>query len=557
MSTTVKRTLEAQLEQLIQQAFGVSLKVSLEVPPNPALGDYAAPVGFKLAKLLKRRPEEILQSLKPHLEQNLQNYLQEVTIQRGYLNLRLRDAVLQQNLAWLLEDFEAWLPRIAGGRRTLLEFVSANPTGPLNVANARAAAVGDTLVRVGRSLGAPVDAEYYVNDGGGQIRALEESIAWHLGEREEPPRDGYLGSYLKAYAEQVRHLPYGQRARHVAEAILRDQLAELKAFGVSFDQVVYETEFHDPSEEPHTQNPHIGRHYAYTQQVLEAFRRLKVLREMEGALYLDTTVRGDEKPRVLIRSNGQPTYFLYDLAYHLYKFDRGYEVLVDLWGPDHLGHVQRMKIALDLLGEGLGRPEVSGERFIVLIVQQVTLLREGKKVRMSKRRGEYYTLQDLVSEVGVDAARFFFLLRSLSTPLDFDLDLARKLSRENPVYYVQYVHARIHSLLAFAAERGLEVPSSLEAEDLALLSTAEERHLLRLLASFGDTLLETYERYEPHRMPYALMQLAEGFHAFYQKHRIVGEQERLSRARLALARAVQQVIRHGLSLIGVQAPERM
>ncbi len=555
MSPTIRRTLEDRLKQVVQETFGVPLEVALEVPPNPDLGDFAAPIGFKLARPLKRPPQEILQELAPRVQEALAPWIESVEIQRGYLNLRLSERALQDQLTHLLADFEAWLPKAAQGRQMLIEFVSANPTGPLNVANARAASVGDTLVRVGRSLGAPVEAEYYVNDGGGQIQALEESIAWHLGERETPPQDGYLGAYLKSYAEQVRNLPYGQRARRVAEAILQDQMAELRAFGVTFDHIVYETEFHDPAEEPRDLNPHIGRRFAYTQQVLEAFRRLKVLREMEGALYLDTTVRGDDKPRVLVRSDGRPTYFLYDIAYHLYKFDRGYELLVDLWGPDHLGHVKRMKIALDLLGEGLGRPEVSGENFLVLIVQQVTLLRGGKRVRMSKRKGEYYTLQDLVQEVGVDAARFFFLLRSISTPLDFDLDLARKLSSENPVYYVQYVHARIHSLMAYAAEKGVQ--QSAQPSDLALLTAPEERHLLRLLSGFGDLLLDIHERHEPHRLPYALMQLAEGFHAFYQKHRIVGEDPARTRARLALARAVQWVIRHGLGLMGVQAPEKM
>ncbi len=557
MRTSLKKTLEAQLHQVVRQVFGVDLPLALEVPPNPELGDYAAPIGFRLARTLKQAPERILETLRPHVLDALAAWVKEAEIHRGYLNLYLREEALRQETLRLLSDFHQWLPRVASGRRTLLEFVSANPTGPLNVANARAASVGDTLVRVGRALGAPVDAEYYVNDGGGQIRALEESIAWHLGERSEPPEDGYLGAYLKAYAEQVRHLPYGQRARRVADLILQQQMEELQRFGVTFDHVVYETEFHDPSEEPREINPRIGRHHTYTEQVLRALEQRGLTRTIEGALYLDTTVGGDDKPRVLIRSNGQPTYFLYDLAYHLYKFDRGYEVLVDLWGPDHLGHVKRMKIALDLLGQALGRPEVNGTNLWVLIVQQVTLLRGGQRVRMSKRKGEYYTLADLVQEVGVDAARFFFLLRSTSTPLDFDLDLARRLSRENPVYYVQYVHARIHSLLAFAQEQGIAVPESPEFQTLERLTTPEERRLMRLFAAFGDTLLDTYERMEPHRIPYVLLQLAEGFHAFYQKHRIVGDDPSLTQARLLLARAVQQVIRHGLHLIGVSAPERM
>ncbi len=557
MKPNLKKTLEAQLRQVIQETFGVDLPVVLEVPPDPSLGDYAAPVGFKLARHLKQAPEAILQRLSPRVLEALADWIAEAEIQRGYLNLRLREEALQRETLQLLQDFEAWLPRLGPHRRTLLEFVSANPTGPLNVANARAASVGDTLVRIGRSLGASVDAEYYVNDGGGQIRALEESIAWHLGERPEPPADGYLGAYLKEYAERVRHLPYGQRARRVAQLILQQQMEELRHFGVTFDQIVYETEFHDPSEESPELNPHIGRHHAYTRQVLQALERRGLTRQREGALYLETPLRGDDKPRVLVRSNGQPTYFLYDLAYHLYKFDRGYEVLVDLWGPDHLGHVQRMKIALDLLGEALERPEVSGENLVVLIVQQVTLLRGGQRVRMSKRKGEYYTLADLVREVGVDAARFFFLLRSTSTPLDFDLDLARKLSRENPVYYVQYVHARIHSLLRYAQEQGISPPATPQPADLDRLTTPEERRLLRLFTLFGDTLVDTYERREPHRMPYVLLQLAEAFHAFYQKHRVVGEDPALTRARLLLARAVQRVIRHGLAQIGVSAPERM
>ncbi len=546
---TLQQRIEKVLQEVVEKQYGITLPMVVEPPPKPEWGDYSVPVGFKLASYLRRPPHDIVRELAPVVEEALADWVAQVDPVQGYLNLHVRTEYLQDLIRIAATQENALLPQLKTEDRVLVEYVSANPTGPLNVANARAASVGDSLVRVLRALGIQADSEYYVNDGGGQIRALEHSLEYVLGERETLPEDGYRGAYLQTYAHQVRHLPRGKRGRAVAQMILKDQMKDLWEFGVSFDTIVHESFFHAPDPE----DPKIGIYHKYTQAVLEAFDRHQMSFVEDGALFLKTDAYGDEKPRVLVRSNGEPTYFLYDLAYHLYKFDRGYTHLVNLWGPDHLGHVQRMKIALDMLGEALGDPRVRGDRLTVLIVQQVHLIREGKRVAMSKRKGEYYTLQDLLKEVKKDTARFFFLLRSTSSPLDFDLSLAQQLSKENPVYYVQYVHARIASLLSYGAEHGL----SPDQADPRALTRPEERQLMREILYFPDTLLGVARKLEPHRIPHYLLRLAEMFHAYYQKVRIVGEDPDVSSARLLLAQSVKQVVAKGLDFIGVSAPNRM
>ncbi len=546
---TVQQRIELTLKQLLREQYGVDHPVIVEPPPKPEWGDYSVPVGFKLASVLRRPPQAIVEELIPLAQKALGPWIERIEGVQGYLNLHVRTDYLQGWIHSVAQSSESLLPKLRDADRVLVEYVSANPTGPLNVANARAASVGDSLVRVLRAVGIPADSEYYVNDGGGQIRALEQSIEFLLGERETFPEDGYRGSYLETYAHQVRHLPRGKRGRAVAQMILKDQMKDLWEFGVSFDAIVHESFFHKPDPE----DPKIGIHHHFTEKVLKAFEQHGMTFVEDGALFLRTNAHGDEKPRVLIRSNGEPTYFLYDLAYHLYKFDRGYTHLVNLWGPDHLGHVQRMKIALDMLGQALGDERVRGDRLTVLIVQQVHLVREGKRVAMSKRKGEYYTLQDLLKEVRKDTARFFFLLRSTSSPLDFDLSLAQQLSKENPVYYVQYVHARIASLLAYGAEHGLTPDDA----DPCMLSLPEERQLMRELLFFPDTLLGVARKLEPHRIPHYLLKVAEMFHSYYQKVRIVGDNPQVSKARLLLAQSVKQVVAQGLELIGVSAPDRM
>ncbi len=550
MSQTIKSRLEAIIKGKVRELYGLEMPIHLSPPRSPEYGDYATNVAFQLAKSLRRPPAEIANELADELHGELQPIAGVETVS-GFVNFRIRMPILRELVYEIVNSHKDDYGQndIGGEERVLVEFVSANPTGPLNVVNARAAAVGDSIVRLMRKSGYLADSEYYVNDAGAQIKALGESIAWRLGERSELPEDGYRGDYLIEIAQAIagRGVSQEDYGKAAADMILQGQLETLKRFRVQFNNVVRESEI---------------RRSGLVEQVLQKLRaaglvtKASELPEPLRREYRDPdaiVLRTDffvqnEKPRVLIRSSGEPTYFMVDLAYHFHKFQRGYSWVIDLWGPDHHGYIPRMRAGL----KGLGLLE--NGRFDVLIVQQVNLIKGGQRVRMSKRKGEFFTMDQLLDEVGVDAARFFFLLRSASAHLDFDLDLARKLGSENPVYYVQYVHARIASLMEYAGEQGVH----LDDADMARLELPEERELMRKLLYFPDNVGYAAERLEPHLIPHYLLDLAGTYHNYYQKHRIVDtENKSLSAARLYLSEAVRVVVKNGLELIGVSAPMRM
>ena len=550
MQKTLKERIKQIIERKVKEIYGQDVDVQLTPPRSEEYGDYATNLAFLLSKKLRKPPSEIASEFASALSEELRP-IAEINVVSGFINLQIRMPILRELVYEIVHSHQSDYGEsdVGGGRRVLVEFVSANPTGPLNVVSARAATVGDSLVRIMRKSGYNADAEYYVNDAGGQIRALGESVAWRLGERDEPPQDGYLGEYLIEIAKKLRDQgvsreDYGKAA---AELILKSQLQSLERFGVKFDSVVRESEIRASG------------------LVDEVFNRLKELglvskasdlppqlaseyRDRNSLVLRTDLIDKNEKPRVLIRSNGEPTYFMVDLAYHYNKFQRGYEWVIDLWGPDHHGYIPRMRAGL----KGLGLLE--NGRFDVMIVQQVNLIRDGKRVVMSTRKGEFFTMDQLIDAVGVDAARFFFLLRSANAHLDFDIDLARKLSSDNPVYYVQYVHARISSLMEHASEKGV----SFDDAELEQLGLKEERTLMKKLLYFPDVVSNSARRMEPHLIPHYLLDLAGEFHNYYQKHRIVDtENKALSGARLLLAEAVRTVVHNGLELIGVSAPSRM
>lgn len=527
---TLKRRLEELLKKRIYDLYGIEVPVQFEKPKNEKYGDYSTGVAFQISKNLGQSPQEIAETLKDVFLDELKTTVERVDVVAGFINIFLRNPFLQGIVRALQTEVDTFTKTGLGrGKKVLLEFVSANPTGPLNVVNARAAAFGDSLANVMREVGFEVTTEYYVNDRGGQIDALGESVAWRQGLVENPPEDGYLGDYLIEIAEKLRGTRREELGAKAADLILDSQLKTLERFRVKFDVVTKESKI---------------RESGYPKLVLEKLEPYTYVEE--GALYLRTTLFGDEKDRVLIRKNGEPTYFFYDIAYHLDKRERGHELLIDIWGPDHMGHVERMKIALELMG--LGKDILD-----VIIVQQVNLLKGGRKVKMSKRRGEFYTMDELIDEVGVDAARFFFVMRSASSHLDFDIDLAKKMETENPVYYVQYVHARVRSLVDYARDKDLLA----EEGNVNLLELPEERTIMREILYFPDMLEEAATKYSIHLIPQYLLEISRLFHNYYQKIRIVSDNKALSGARLSLALAVGNIVRKGLNLIGVSAPERM
>jgi arginyl-tRNA synthetase len=528
--------------------------IVLERPPRPDFGDYSTNAALLLAPVVGASPREVAERLGQELERRLGASLERFEVAGpGFLNLFLADSWLVDSLTEVLAAGEAFGADGAHAReRILIEFVSANPTGPMHVGHARNAAYGDALGRLLTFHGHEVEREFYVNDAGSQVGKLGESIL-ALARGEQVPEDGYRG----AYVEQLVHLAKAQATApaevgHAAVAVMVGAMQEaLGAFNVEgFDHWAYESKLHegDPSPVAHT---------------LEILEREGHTYRSEGALWLRSTDYGDDKDRVLVRSNGEHTYFASDIAYHQDKRERGFDRQIDVWGADHHGYVARMKAAYRALG---GDPE----HLELLIMQLVHLMRGGERAQMSKRSGEFVTLDDLLTEIGVDAARWYLLARSHETTVDLDLDLAREQSSENPVYYVQYAHARIAAVLAKAGVARVQAAladvaggSQATGGDLAPGKNgaplhAAERALVKQLLAFPGEVQEAVERRAPHRITAYVLALAQDFTAFYRDCRVVGaEPAAVESLRIALCEATGRTIARCLDLLGVSAPAEM
>jgi arginyl-tRNA synthetase len=518
--------------------------IVLERPPRADFGDYSTNAALLLAPGLRAPPREVAEGLGKELEQRLGVSLERFEVAGpGFLNLFLADRWLAGSLAEILAGGESFG---AGGadppERIVVEFVSANPTGPMHVGHARNAAYGDALARLLLLHGHEVTREFYVNDAGSQVRKLGESIR-SLALGEEVAQDGYRGEYVE---QLVAHLPDASESepaelgRAAVVAMIEQIAASLSKFRVSFDLWTYESKLHEGDPSP----------VAHTLEILE--REGHTYRD-EGALWLRTTDYGDDKDRVLVRSGGEHTYFASDIAYHQDKRERGFDRQIDVWGADHHGYVGRMKAAYAALG---GDPE----QLDLLIMQLVHLMRGGERAQMSKRAGEFVTLDDLLTEIGVDAARWYLLARSHETTVDLDLDLAREQSSENPVYYVQYAHARIAAVLAKAGEERVRIALANAAGGAgspAPLHPAE-RALVKQLLAFPAEVQEAVERRAPHRITAYALQLAQDFTAFYRDCRVLGAQpETVESLRIALSVASKRTIARCLELLGVSAPAEM
>jgi arginyl-tRNA synthetase len=517
-------------------------QITLERPPRADFGDYSTNAALLLAAGLGSSPREVAELLGSALQRRLGSSLERFEVAGpGFLNLFLADSWL---LAALADVLASSSPFDAGGdpapERILVEFVSANPTGPMHVGHARNAAYGDALARVLEYRGHQVEREFYVNDAGSQVRKLGESVI-ALARGEPVAEDGYRG----AYVEQLVHLARAEAAdpAEVGRAAVREMVeamkASLSAFAVKdFDHWTYESTLHEGDPSP------VGRTLAILEQEGHAYRS-------EGALWLRSTDFGDDKDRVLVRSNGEHTYFASDIAYHQYKRERGFDRQIDVWGADHHGYVPRMKAAYQALG---GDPD----QLELLIMQLVHLVRRGQRAQMSKRAGEFVTLDDLLGEIGVDAMRWYLLARSHDTTVDLDLDLALEQSNENPVYYVQYAHARVFSILAKAGEARVQAALESLGEARSEPLHAAERALIELLLAFPAEVDEAAERRAPHRIAAYALELAQGFTAFYRDCRVVGaEPESVESLRIALCVASGRTIASCLDLLGVRAPQEM
>ena len=522
--------------------------IVLEVPPKKELGDFATNIAMQSARAFRKNPRLIAQELTQRIQGD---WLERIEIAGpGFINFYLKSNVIYDGLAALMKKGEAFGQLPAKDMKPVqVEYVSANPTGPLHVGHGRGAAAGSALVNVMRAAGYPVTSEYYINDAGNQINNLARSVNHRylelLGRAEEKdfPENGYHGAdiidtaqrIIKKDGDKYLDMSEDERMGIFKELALKEKLAALKedleAFNCRFDVWYSERTLHPDK----------------VQDACKFLQENGNIYEKDGALWLKSTAYGDDKDRVVIRDSGEPTYLAADIAYHRDKFARGFGKVINIWGADHHGYICRVKAAVKALG-------YNPDDLDVLLLQMVRLLRGGELVKLSKRTGQTVTLAELIEEVGTDAARYFFIMRSMDSQLDFDLDLAKSRSNENPVYYIQYAHARICSIFRQAAENNLQVG---EVPELSLLTDDTEIALINKLQKYEEEIERAAAEYAPQRIARYAYELAGCFHSFYNQCRILGVENKLAEARLALVTVTAHAIRHALGILGVSAPERM
>lgn len=523
-------------------------KYTVEVPKHENQGDFSTNMALVLAGIEKKNPREIAAQVVERLK-NVQELIERVEIAGpGFVNVTIKESVWQQLLKEIDDQQESYgRSDIGGNRRVMVEFVSANPTGPLSIGHGRQAILGDGIARLLEATGHDVYREYYYNDAGRQMRVLGESVRARylelLGRDHEFPEDGYQGEYIYDIARKLVETedqsladcesvdPFKQAAERT---IFEDISTTLKRMGISFDNYYNEQSLYE--------NGHVD-------SVIKELTDKGLVYEKDGATWFKTTELGQEKDRVIIKSSGEPTYRLPDIAYHREKFRRNFDWLVDIFGSDHIATVPDVRAGVEALG-------YDSSKITVILHQFVTLMRDGKQVKMSTRKANFVTVDELLDEVGVDAARFFFMMRKPDSQLEFDLDLATKESQENPVYYVQYAHARVCSILRQAVEKGVALPTTADA-DLSLLVEPEEVGLLKQMGSFPTLIESCAMDLEPYRVIFYLMELAGLFHSYYNKHKVISDDGALSRSRLCLISGLRTVFGNGLKLVGLSAPEKM
>ena len=549
----IKDTLTAAIEQAAKDAMAEGVfpegelpDIVLEVPPQKEFGDFATNFAMQSARVFHKNPRQIAEELVKRIQGSWLDHAQIAG--PGFLNFYLKGNVLYDSFRQILEAGEAYgqLPK-KDAPKIQVEYVSANPTGLLHVGHGRGAAAGSALVNLLRAAGYPVESEYYINDAGNQMDNLARSVNARylelLGREVEFPEDGYHGQDIIDTAQRIidkdgdkyLNLDEEERLTIFKDLAYIEKLAALKedlaAFHVTFDNWFSERTLHPEA----------------VKAAVKILQDNGNIYEKDGALWLKSTAYGDDKDRVVIRENGVPTYLAADIAYHHNKYTRGFDRIINIWGADHHGYVCRVKAAMQALGH-------DPEKMTVLLLQMVALFRGGELVKMSKRTGQSVTLNELMDEVGTDAARYFFLMRSLDSQLDFDLDLAKKKSNDNPVYYIQYAHARICSIFRQAEETGLKLGSQPE---LSLLTDEAEVALIKKIAEYLEEVERAARDYAPQRIARYSYDLASAFHSFYNKCRIMGVEPQLAEARLALVTGTAHVIRHSLGILGVSAPEHM
>ncbi len=550
----MKQSLQTEIKHAILKA-GLATEeevpeIFLEVPKEKAHGDYATNVAMQLARIAKKAPRQIAESFTEQLNKEKAKIEKVEIAGPGFVNFFLDNSYLREIIPTVLAAGERYGESDAGKQeKVLIEFVSANPTGDLHLGHARGAAVGDSLANIMAKAGYNVSREYYINDAGNQIDNLALSLQARymqaLGYDFPMPEDGYQGADIIEIAAQLKAevgdeyaaLEEQERLEILRHYGLNKELEKIKkdlsVYRVSFDHWFSETSLYESGQ---------------VERGLDVLKEKGKTYEQDGATWLRSTDYGDDKDRVLVKNDGSYTYLTPDISYHLDKYDRGHDRLIDILGADHHGYIPRMRAAIQALG-------YDASRFDVEIIQMVSLYQGGEKVKMSKRTGKAVTLRDLMDEVGIDATRYFFAMRSADTHMDFDMDLAVSKSNENPVYYIQYAHARISSILRQGEEAGM---TDYNQADLTQLNGEKEYELLKVIGDFPIAVADAAKKQNPQRMANYTYDLAQTLHSFYNGNRVVdGDNEALSYARLALMKATQLTIKNALALLGVHAPEKM
>ncbi|WP_436877342.1 arginine--tRNA ligase [Mammaliicoccus sciuri] len=546
----VKETLIEEIKASIIKSELVETvpEIKIEAPKDPANGDYSSNIAMVLTKLARKNPREIANQIVENLDTNKANVKKVDIAGPGFINFYLDQQYLTEIIKTALTKGETFgQTEERKNESIIVEYVSANPTGDLHIGHARNAAVGDTLSNVLSSAGYDVTREYYINDAGKQIENLAHSIEARynqaLGLDAELPEDGYYGKDIIAIGKdlaekhpEIKDEAEEERIKTFRKLGLDYEMEKLKQdladFNIHFDNWFSETSLYETNK---------------ISAVLDKMTELGYTYEQDGATWLKTTEFGDDKDRVLIKQDGTYTYFLPDIAYHYDKVERGFDKLINLFGADHHGYINRLKASLETFG-------VDSKRLEIQIMQMVRLLQDGVEVKMSKRTGNAITLRDIMDEVGIDAARYFLTMRSPDTHFDFDMELAKKESQDNPVYYAQYAHARISSIIRQAEEKGITIDQNV---DLSLITHEKAFDLLKKIAEFEPTIVSAAESRSPHRITNYIQDLAAQFHKFYNAEKVLTDDAEKTKAHLALIEAARITLRNALALVGVSAPESM
>ena len=545
-----KEIVKALKDSLKKLGIEATHAIEVEVPPQESLGDLSTPVAMLLSKTLKKFPREIAKELVSSIKHA--GPFEKIDIAGpGFINFTFSKEYLYTEIKNLLQGKETFLREDIGkNRKVQIEFVSANPTGPLHLGHGRGAATGEALCNLLVAAGYRVEREYYINDAGKQVNLLGLSVFARykqlLGKEYPFIEEGYRGEYVEEIAKKIiskddkkyKEAEFGEVSNFFIDYSYEKMLSrikeDLKHFGITFDTWQSERELYREGD---------------VDRAIKDLSAKCLTYEKDGATWFKSTSFGDDKDRVIIKQDGEYTYFTSDIAYHRKKVERRYDELINIWGADHHGYIPRIKAVI----EALGYPK---EKLKVLLVQMVTLLRGGKPFQMSKRAGEFVSLREVIEEVGVDATKFIFLTRRPDSHLEFDIEIAKSQSSENPVFYVQYANARINSIFAHAKEKDIKT-DMLYDSDFGLLSIPEETRIIKKLLMYPMAFEGAVHAHEPHRITFYLQELASLFHPYYNKYRVIDNDLGLSRARLALCEAVRIVLRDGLAILGISAPEKM